>query len=203
MSSAARLRPDPTVMPTRRWERRGCGGGSGNQGRRRRRRGCGQRGRRRSSRPYCPTARSLVLLPALVAGEDAAEREVDRLRRGLCGRHFRRCRLLDPRRVFAQLLGGVSGDLGEDRLPFLNPFEDQRSGAGFGLGSANSLVRVFHGAFLSWWVPVGVRDTAQREISGPRRTEMRPAGSRESVTTFPRSSSASLGLGTRASWPCR
>src|SRR5579871_2163315 len=144
MSSGTVLRHSPTVTPTWRWESGGCSCGA--RGRRRRRggRGLGRHGRRRFSCPYRPTARALVRLPALVSGEQVADREVDRLGQGFGGCQFRFCRFPYPRGVGGQLLGGVRGDLGEDRLPLLDPFEYQGSRAGLGFGSANSLLCVVH-----------------------------------------------------------
>src|SRR5450631_57220 len=155
MFSAARLRPDPTITPIWRWESglRGCRPGD-----LRRRRPCRRRGKGRRLgflRPYCPTTRSLVLLPALIAGEDVAEREVDRLGHGLGGCQLRGCRLPYPHGVGSQLLRGIRRNLGKDRLSFLSSFEDQRSCTGLGLRSASFLLRVFHGCvpFLVGAVP--------------------------------------------------
>src|SRR5665213_3366353 len=144
MSSTARLRPRPTVTPTRRWECGGPGRGPGYRRRGRCRRRCGRR-RRVFVCAGWSTVGSLVLMPALVPSEEVADCEIDGLGNGFRGRHLRGRRFPDPGSVFAQLLRCVGRDLGEDRLSFLSVFQDQRSLAGLGFGSAGFLLRVFHG----------------------------------------------------------
>src|SRR5579863_1882062 len=109
MSSGTVLRRSPPVTPTWRWESGGCSCGARGRRRRRRGRGCGGHGRRRFSCPYWPSARSLVRLPALVSGEEVADREVDRFGKGFGGCHFRFCPFPHPRGVGGQLVGGVRG----------------------------------------------------------------------------------------------
>src|SRR5450631_914421 len=167
MSSAARLRSDPTVTPTRRWECRGCGCGAGH--RRGHRRRCNGRRRWGVRRPCLPPASSPVLMPALVASEEVTDREIDGLGYGLRGRHLYRRRFPDPRRVFVQLLCCIGGNLGEDRLPFLSALQDQRSRAGLGFRSASFLLRVLHG-----YVPffVGAGPCAPHGSAGNLRTDL-------------------------------